>query len=78
MGARLGLNPLNLQNTPRLLVLMGLLDPVTVSRPDSWNPGQSRDHSRTLFIGQLAQYGGFVGSQYKDRFRGFDTGEEIL
>jgi hypothetical protein len=78
VGARLGLNPLNLQNTPRLLVLMGLLDPVTVSRPDSWNPGQSRDHSRTLFIGQLAHTADLLAPQYKDRFRGFDTGEEIL
>ncbi len=39
-------------NTEKLLISMGLFDPVTALGPDSWNPGSSRLHGRTLFISQ--------------------------
>lgn len=51
---KLGLDRENLRNTKRLLLSMGEFDPVSSFGADSWNPGSSREHSRTLFIGQSA------------------------
>lgn len=48
----LKLDDATLQNTERLLVVEGLIDPTTGLGPTSWLPGSSRNHSRIMWVGQ--------------------------
>ena len=50
----LKLEDVTLSNTPRLLVVEGLVDPTTALGPIGWLPGGGRNHSRIMWVGQAA------------------------
>lgn len=49
---KMGVDSHTLQNTPRLLLSEGLMDPVTYAGATPWLPGSDRNHSRVLYISE--------------------------